>query len=232
MASYPAIILAGGLGTRLRGAVSDLPKSMAPVNGKPFLYYIFLYLQRQNIDKAVLAVGYKYEAIKNFFGDKYLGIALEYSIEKEPLGTGGAIKKAFEQVSGHTFVLNGDTLFEIDLGELKNFHFETASEISLALKPMKNFDRYGTVKLQGRRITNFEEKKYLNEGLINGGIYFFDKKVVAEIAEEKFSFEKDVLEKFVRVKQINGKEFDNYFIDIGIPEDYQKVQEDFKSKLT
>src|SRR5258706_15318901 len=108
----PAIILAGGLGTRLRGVVSDLPKSMAPVNGKPFLHYIFRYLVKQNISEVVLSVGYKHETIRDFFASEYLGITIQYAIEAEPLGTGGGIKKAFQSVDDFAFVLNGDTFFD------------------------------------------------------------------------------------------------------------------------
>ena len=155
----PVIILAGGLGTRLRSVIDDLPKAMAPVNGKPFLHYIFQYLVRQNVAQVVLSVGYRRQAIHNFFGDEYLGIRVRYAIEEEPLGTGGGIKKAFMQVNDFAFVLNGDTFFDVDLNELAVFHEDTKADISLSLKPMKNFDRYGTVQLQNERIIQFDEKK-------------------------------------------------------------------------
>src|ERR1700739_1496243 len=93
--NYPAIVLAGGLGTRLRSVINDLPKPMAPVNGKPFLHYIFQYLKSEQIKDVILSVGYKHEVIKDFFGEEYLGIKVRYSIEEEPLGTGGGIKQAF-----------------------------------------------------------------------------------------------------------------------------------------
>ena len=112
---YPVIVLAGGLGTRLRGVINDLPKPMAMINGKPFLHYLFLYLTQQKIKKAVLSVGYKAAVIEAYFGDKYLDVQIEYCREPEPLGTGGGIKKAFEQVTDYAFVLNGDTFFDINL---------------------------------------------------------------------------------------------------------------------
>lgn len=231
--NVPAIILAGGLGTRLRGVINDLPKTMAPVNGKPFLHYVFKYLVRQKISAVVLSIGYKRESIQEYFGNKYLGISIQYAIEEEPLGTGGGIKKAFELIHDYAFVLNGDTFFDIDLSEMKKFGFETSADISLALKPMKNFDRYGTVKLKEERIINFEEKKLVAEGLINGGIYLFRKKIFTKIAtDQKFSFEKDILEKYVAEIKINGKIFNNYFIDIGVPEDYSRVQQDFKKMFS
>lgn len=227
MADYPAIVLAGGLGTRLRGVINDLPKPMAMINGKPFLHYVLLYLTQQKVKKAILSVGYKANIIETYFGDKYLDVELVYSKEAEPLGTGGGIKKAFEYVKDYAWVLNGDTFFDINLNALSGFHFETKADVSLALKQMQNFDRYGTVEMHGNRIVKFEEKKPLEEGLINGGVYFFDKAILDRVPEQKFSFEKDLLEKYVSVRQINGMVFKNYFIDIGIPEDYTKAQLDF-----
>lgn len=228
MADYPAIILAGGLGTRLRGVVNDLPKAMAPVNGKPFLHYIFQYLIKQNISEVIFSVGYKRESIQEYFGNDYLGVKVRYAIEEEPLGTGGGIKIAFQSVTDFAFVLNGDTFFDVDLNVLKNFYSETSADIAMALKNMKSFDRYGTVQMRNDRITHFEEKKFLKEGLINGGVYFFHKQILEVVEADSFSFEKDVLEKFVNEKKWCGKIYSNYFIDIGIPEDYAKAQEDFK----
>jgi len=228
MKNYPAIILAGGFGTRLKSVINDLPKPMAMLNSKPFLHYVFLYLTRQGISQAILSVGYKASIIEAYFGDKYLDVEIIYSKEEEPLGTGGGIKRAFQLVDELAYVMNGDTFFDIELKALQQFHSVTNSDISLALKPMRNFDRYGTVQVQSERITKFEEKKPVEEGLINGGVYFMHKEMLDKIGEEKFSFEKEVLEKFVGENHINGKIFDNYFIDIGIPEDYAKAQLDFK----
>lgn len=228
MKSYPAIILAGGFGTRLKSVINDLPKPMAMINSKPFLHYVFLYLTQQQISKAILSVGYKSQIIEAYFGDKYLDVEIIYSREEEPLGTGGGIKKAFQLINDFAYVLNGDTFFDIDLQSIEKVHSKTSADISLALKLMKNFDRYGTVQMKDERIVKFEEKKPVDEGLINGGVYFFHKKMLDGIEVEKFSFEKDVLEKYVNENCITGKIFDNYFIDIGIPEDYAKAQVDFK----
>jgi D-glycero-alpha-D-manno-heptose 1-phosphate guanylyltransferase len=229
-ANYPAIILAGGLGTRLRSVIQDLPKPMAPVNGKPFLHYIFQYLRQEKIHEVILSVGYKHELIEEFFGEEYLGIKIQYSIEHEPLGTGGGIKQAFDLISGSAYILNGDTFFGVDLRSLNEFYFDNGCDIALALKPLQNFDRYGTVQLDDKnRITKFEEKKFLAEGLINGGVYFLDKKLFSKVdAHQKFSFEKDVLERYTNELKFSGKVFDGYFIDIGIPEDYNKAGHDFK----
>ena len=222
----PVIILAGGFGTRLSTVVKDVPKPMAPINGKPFLHYIFKELQHQKIKQVVLSVGHLKEVIQDYFQDSYLGISIQYAIENEPLGTGGGIKHAFNFAEDDAFVLNGDTYFDIELSKLK----KTDADISIALKPMFNFDRYGTVELNNEnRIVSFNEKKYCEHGLINGGVYYFKKSLFDKIeTERKFSFEKDILEKHLHVLQIQGTVFDNYFIDIGIPEDYKQAQIDFK----
>lgn len=225
-----AIILAGGLGTRLRSVIADLPKPMAAVNGKPFLHYLFQYLSKQGITQVVLAVGYKYEPIRDFFGIQYMGIKIQYSVEKEPLGTGGAIKKAFDLVEDEAYVLNGDTFFDVHLSDLRVFYFQTGSHMVLSLKPLQNFDRYGTVQVDRQnRITEFCEKKFMTEGLINGGVYFFRKHLFSQMnTAEKFSFENEVLERYASSLKFSGKIFDNYFIDIGIPEDYERAQHEFK----
>jgi D-glycero-alpha-D-manno-heptose 1-phosphate guanylyltransferase len=220
-----AVILAGGLGTRLRGVIDDLPKSMAPVNDKPFLVYILDQLCRHRITRAVLAAGYRNEDIIAFFGNRYREIDLVYSIESEPLGTGGAIMKAAELVKNDSFlVLNGDTLFNIDLEDFrKTFKYSNAS-LSVALKPMTDFERYGSVVIEDKRIISFDEKKFCAEGLINGGIYILRKEWIAKNApSSKFSFEKDIMEKRVASDIITGYVSDTYFIDIGIPEDYERA---------
>lgn len=228
--SIPVILLAGGLGTRLKEVVRDLPKPMAPVNGKPFLHYVFEYLSKQGITKVVLAVGYKHEIIKDFFGTNYLNIAIQYSVEQEPLGTGGAIKQAFDYVDEQAFVINGDTFFDVSLSELNSFHSMKNADLTMALKRLKNFDRYGTVIVNDDdRVIQFEEKKVMEEGLINGGVYLMKKNIFSKTGtEKKFSFEKEVLEKHVGELRYFGKPFDNYFIDIGIPTDFAQAQMDFK----
>ena len=221
-----AVILVGGLGTRLRDSVGDLPKSMAPVDGKPFLVYILDHLCKYRFTKAVLAAGYRHEEIKSFFGNAYKKLELAYSIENEPLGTGGAILKATGSITTDAFlVLNGDTLFNIDLENFrKSFKYSNAS-LSIALKPMVNFDRYGSVTLDEKRIVSFNEKVFCAEGLINGGIYILRKEWIRKSAPgEKFSFEKDIMEKRVNTDIITGFISDSYFIDIGIPEDYEKAR--------
>ncbi len=229
MNSYPIIILAGGKGTRLSSVVSDVPKPMALVNGKPFLHYLFSYLQQQKIQQVILSVGFLSEVIIQYFGNEYLGIEIKYVIEKEALGTGGAIKYAFEQIDEAAYVINGDTFFNIDLKQLADKNADAV----IALKPMEKFERYGTVELDNdSRISHFLEKKYCEEGLINGGIYFIQKSVFDKTqTPDSFSMEKNIFEKHADDLKIQGKIFTDYFIDIGIPEDYHLAQHYFSSLL-
>jgi D-glycero-alpha-D-manno-heptose 1-phosphate guanylyltransferase len=228
-----AIILAGGLGTRLRSAVPDLPKCMAPVSGKPFIHYVVDHFQKQGIEKFIFSLGYKHEIIidylekiKNTFFNSNAQLTFQYSIEEEPLGTGGAVKLACGKATETTaLVLNGDTLFNIKLSKLAPFHHMSGSHCTLSLKPMQNFDRYGVVELNtDYSIKSFMEKQWYENGLINGGVYALHAvKFMEEIFPEKFSFEKDYLEKFYSTRHMFGVIQDEYFIDIGIPEDYAKA---------
>ncbi|OEW29312.1 D-glycero-D-manno-heptose 1-phosphate guanosyltransferase [Campylobacter jejuni] len=212
-----AIILCGGLGTRLKSITKDIPKPMAPINDKPFLEFIFGYLKKQGIKEIILAVSYKYEVIQEYFKNEFLGIKIKYSIEKELLGTGGAIKEALKFIKNEAYILNGDTIFDIDLKKL----ILNDSKICIALKQMRNFDRYGTVNVDDQGIvTSFEEKVFKKQGLINGGIYLLAKDVFKDFAlQEKFSFEEFLQENYTKLK-IRAGIFDDYFIDIGVPEDY------------
>jgi len=225
-----AIILAGGLGKRLRSVVSDLPKPMAPIGDKPFLEYILQYLKQNGITKVILSVGYKWETIKEYFGNNFEGIKLIYSVENEPLGTGGAIKKAIEKVhSKEVFIINGDTFFNVDLRLLA---LNSNSKIILSLKKMHDFDRYGCVESDSNNIvTSFREKEYRESGNINGGIYLAKKNMFDQFnLKEKFSFEEFMQENFQELN-ITVKIFNNYFIDIGIPKDYKKAQTEIKDQI-
>jgi D-glycero-alpha-D-manno-heptose 1-phosphate guanylyltransferase len=221
-----AIILAGGLGTRLRSAVPDLPKCMAPVNGKPFLFYVINFLQKQGISTFILSLGYKSEVIIDYCNTNFATLDIQYVIEAEPLGTGGAIQLACEKAVGNTVVAtNGDTLFMVELAALLQFHKNQHANCTLALKPMQHFDRYGVVELTTNgSISSFKEKMFYTEGLINGGLYVLEKSALKAAAlPEKFSFEKDFLEKQYQLNMY-GMPQDGYFIDIGIPEDFERAQ--------
>lgn len=221
-----AVILAGGFGTRLQSVVKNLPKPMADINSKPFLKYLFDYLVDNSITSVIICVGYKKEYIMNYFGDSYKNISIKYSEEDEPLGTGGAIKKALTLCKEENiFVLNGDTFFKINLNKLLDEHTAFKNHLTLSLKKMYNFDRYGSVTLHNHKVQSFNEKCFLSEGLINGGTYLMNRNILLNYPEV-FSFEQEVLEKKSKI-QIGALEYEDYFIDIGIPEDYQKAKEYF-----
>lgn len=224
-----AIVLAGGLGTRLQSVVNDRPKCMAEVAGKPFLKYIFDYLQREKFSHVILSLGYKYEYVLDWLSNENYPFTVSYVIEEEPLGTGGAIKYAAQKAQrDRLFVLNGDTFFDIDSDNLESFHTDKQADITLALKPMVDFNRYGSVSIdQDGRIVRFNEKQYQPKGLINGGVYLLNKRIFDNISSNKFSFEKEVFENKVEELKIYGNIQDTYFIDIGIPSDYEKANTDF-----
>ncbi len=224
-----AIILAGGFGTRLSHIVSDVPKPMAPVDEKPFLKYIVKYLVANGVKHIVFATGYKGDIIKNYFGNEFNGIKITYSVENTPLGTGGAIKQALEFCNDdNVFILNGDTYYDVKLIEMSEFHLINNSNLTIAVKEMKEFDRYGSVIIKDNKIIEFVEKKAIKEGLINGGTYLINRKLLQNIEEKSFSFENQVLES--GNVELFAFECDGYFIDIGVPEDYYKAQIDFKRK--
>lgn len=224
-----AIVLAGGFGTRLRTVVSDVPKPMAPMNdkGTPFLAFVLDQLVRQGFETIILSVGYMAEVIQQYFGDAYAGMKIWYSVEDEPLGTGGAVKKALALCSAENiFVLNGDTYFDVDLSAMEQFHQESGADFTLAAREMSDFDRYGALELTADdRVTAFLEKKYCMHGYINGGIYCMGRTILADVKKDSFSLEKDFLEEKVEQLHIAACKSSGYFIDIGIPEDYQRAKE-------
>lgn len=226
-----AIILAGGLGTRLRSKVAELPKSMAPINGLPFLSYQLNYLKQFEIKTVYLAVGYLSHVITDYFGDSFKGMNIVYTFEEEPLGTGGAISQALAKtIQEEVLILNGDTMFQVDLAEFYLAHTENNADFSLALKPLTNFERYGVVQLnKDLQVTGFEEKQFQESGLINGGVYLLNKSALISYSfPTKYSFEKEFLEAKYTELHFHGYESEGYFLDIGIPADYDQAQEDFK----
>ena len=227
-----AIILAGGLGTRLRDAVPDLPKCMAPVAGRPFLFYVINYLRSQGIEKFIFSLGYKHEVVEEYLHSQFSTLSYQTVIEDEPLGTGGAIQLALSKATEKNVVVaNGDTLFKVDIHEAAIFHNHNNAKCTLLLKPMTNFDRYGVVELtKDQLVESFKEKQFYKEGTINGGLYILNAdKFLDEKFPSKFSFEKNYLEKLFSERRIYGLVQDEYFIDIGIPEDYSRANTEFQN---
>lgn len=225
------IVLAGGFGTRLQSVVKDVPKCMAEVAEKPFIHHLFDYLEVQNFSHVILSLGYKSEIVIDWIASQNRKFRMSYAVEDEPLGTGGAIKYAFNKVEGNdAFVINGDTYFDVNTDELTFSHIEKKADLTIALKPMSDFDRYGSVETaEDGRIIRFHEKALRDKGLINGGIYLINKTLFNKLSlPAKFSFEKDVMESLLEILRIYGFVQDTYFIDIGIPADFEKANIDFK----
>jgi len=226
------IILAGGLGTRLKHTVPDLPKCMAPINGKPFLQYLLDFLIRQEVKQFIFSLGYLNEFVVAFLELYYPGLHKTYSIEPAPLGTGGAIKLACSQTTNkNLIVVNGDTMFKVPVSKLMEQHQQQNAGCTLSLKPMNSFSRYGAVETdENLEVVSFREKKYYESGLINGGVYALNTGYfMVNSPDGTFSFEKDFLQKQTHSGQLRAFITDSYFIDIGIPEDYQQAAKDFRN---
>jgi D-glycero-alpha-D-manno-heptose 1-phosphate guanylyltransferase len=224
-----AIILAGGLGTRLGNLLGGLPKPMAPVNGKPFLEILIIMLKRWNIDEIILSVGHRSEVIEEYFGaGKGCGIKITYSRESEPLGTGGAIAAAMRMHEDDWYlVMNGDSYFDLDFESLRNFHELKEARATLALTWMKDTGRYGRVDVNERdEITGFREKQNAGEGCINGGVYILANSVSSIIPPGQVSFERQVLPELIG-KGLYGSVQKVFFTDIGIAEDYRTFCKSF-----
>jgi len=222
-----AIILAGGLGTRLRSVLPDLPKAMAPVAGKPLLGWIIRRLREQGISRIILSLGFRHDAITAYVAQEFPEDDILPSIEDEPLGTGGAVHRACTLGrEGDVLILNGDTFFNLSLTRLWDCHQKNRADCTLGLKPMRDFSRYGVVETApDGAVTGFREKQPVVAGLINGGVYLLDRKrFLTEDLPMKFSFEKDYLEAYLAKRRFYGLVDEGYFIDIGIPEDYDRAQ--------
>ena len=222
-----AIVLAGGFGTRLAHVVPDVCKPMAPVAGRPFLRFIMDQLAAAGFDRAVVADGYRREQIEGFFGPAYRGMAVEYSPEETPLLTGGAVKRALNRCeSDWVFVLNGDTWLDVDFASMEAAACDAPEDASavIAVKRMRDFERYGTVDVDaGGTLTAFHEKRPCEEGLINAGVYLLHGDALDGMPD-KFSLENDYFERVVADGALRAVECAGGFIDIGVPEDYELAQ--------
>jgi NDP-sugar pyrophosphorylase family protein len=224
-----AVLLVGGLGTRLRSAVSSLPKALASVGDRPFLELLVRQLARQGIDQLVMCTGYLAEQIEKTLGDgNNFGVTIEYSKETVPLGTAGALKLAqrYIQHESEFLVLNGDSFLQIDFSELISFHRKHDSLATIAVVPVQNASRYGTVQVEADdRVLGFEEKTGDNvPGIINAGVYVFGNAIFTQIPEGPASLERDVFPNLLGLG-VHAFEQRRLFIDIGTPDDYGRAKE-------
>ncbi len=226
------LILVGGKGTRLHSVVKDRPKPMADINGRPFLDKLIEYVSCFGHDRFILCAGHMAEYLKKYYQDMNLPHEIVLSIEKVPLGTGGAVKNAEKLIQTDIFlVMNGDSFCPVDLTDFKTFHCRKKAQISMAVAKFEDVRDYGLINLDdSQQIVSFEEKKHNSEkGYINAGVYLFSKSILAEIPRNiKYSLEEDFFPSML------GKKFFAYLIagevvDIGAPERYNFAKKYFSS---
>jgi D-glycero-alpha-D-manno-heptose 1-phosphate guanylyltransferase len=224
-----AIILAGGLGTRLRSVVSDVPKPMAPINGVPFLALLLDNLISNDVTHFVLSVGYQNEKIINYFGANYKGAKISYAVEETPLGTGGGLLLALDSLdqTDPVFLLNGDTHFDIETQRLLDFHNSQGSVVSFSLFRANEEDRFGSIRLtESGHISDIPEKKAQIGELANGGVYVLNPAALKGRfpSNKVLSFETDIINTLLNNGEtLCGLEFNAPFLDIGVPKDYARA---------
>jgi D-glycero-alpha-D-manno-heptose 1-phosphate guanylyltransferase len=222
-----AIVLAGGQGIRLRAIIRDLPKPMADIRGRPFLWWLMRRLNDQHVARVILSVGYKSEAIRDYFGDALDGMEISYSLEREPLGTGGAMKLALTKASeSQIIVLNGDTYADVDLQNLMGRFARARTDLGVAVAYRNDVARYGAIAIEEKSnaLIGFNEKSGLAAGYINAGVYCLRRDIFLKYSTPaKFSFERDFLSQKLAVLRPVALKGVRWFIDIGIPEDYARA---------
>lgn len=223
-----AIILAGGKGTRLQTILNEVPKALASIGHKPFLDYLIKFLNQQGITHFIFSLGYQHQQIVDYLNAKEKTWTYTCVIEEQALGTGGAVKKALASATDpNVWVINADTYLQINLTEMYQQHLNNNAAATIALKEMHNFDRYGLIQIDhNNSVISFEEKQPCEKGLINAGFFIVNKEYYANATKDKvvFSIEKDFFEIQLSNKSIYGFQTDGFFIDIGIPEDFERAQ--------
>lgn len=216
------VVLAGGMGSRLGELSINTPKPMQKILGIPFLEYLLNYLVNFNFKRITLSVGYRSETIMDYFGDNFKDTKIVYSTEDEPMGTGGAIKKAMSLISSKQFfVLNGDSYLEHDFNGMFKVYRKYKKYVLSAVK-LKDCSRYGALELKNRKIVKFTEKNISTSGYINAGCYLLDKSILTSFVNDKFSFEEWMMENIKDIEFVIYKNNKN-FIDIGTPDDLFKA---------
>lgn len=226
MATDEAIVLVGGLGTRLRTVVSDVPKPLAPVAGRPFLAWLLDHLAENGMRHIVLAAGYLAERIVDCIGQEWHGMSVDYSVESVPLGTGGAVRQACSLLHGNAaHVLNGDTFLRYDLHALEQSTQQAGADLGIALAYVDDLARYGAVIRDGTSIVGFKEKGETGPGYINAGSYYLAHAAIQSLpVDPEFSFETRVLAPLTAAGRVCGFDATSGFIDIGVPDDYRRAQ--------
>jgi D-glycero-alpha-D-manno-heptose 1-phosphate guanylyltransferase len=220
------IVLAGGSGTRLAAAVPSLPKALAPVGGRPFLELLLSLLRKKGFNRAILSLGYKSEMIQTHLGANFDGLELLYAVEKTPLGTGGATRAALKLAqSGPVFVVNGDTIADLDYGAMSKAHLASRTKLTIGAVHIEDTSRYGRLAVSDGHVIEFLEKKQSGPGLINSGTYLLDADIFDPYElPESFSIENGFFAPHLKQLRPLAFETHGYFIDIGVPEDLARAQ--------
>ncbi|MGA3334093.1 MAG: nucleotidyltransferase family protein [Terracidiphilus sp.] len=221
-----AIVLAGGMGTRLASRLEGVPKSMAPVAGRPFLEILLAQLRGAGCARALLSVGHLHTVIQDHFGASFRGLRVDYVVENTPLGTGGAIRLALaEAQEDSVLALNGDTFLDADYADMMRFHSEQRAATTIAVVHQHDVARYGGVAVENNRIVAFEEKGRSGPGWISAGAYVLNRNLEwPRSLRERFSIEKDFFAPEIGRLAPATYTVDGYFLDIGVPEDLDRAQ--------
>jgi NDP-sugar pyrophosphorylase family protein len=239
LSAVPVLILAGGLGTRLRSAFDSGPKSMAPIGSRPFLEYLLLQISRAGFRKLLPCVGHGRDQIEQWAGDgAKWGLSIGYSVELEPRGTAGAVKLAADRIDHESFlVLNGDSFLAVDLGDVVRAHYESNTCATVVLVKVQDATRYGTVELTPEgHIQEFLEKRAVVSNstgpyLVNAGVYVFRKSVLRFVPDlRSVSLEREVFPQLLAMG-VKGFVSDDYFIDIGLPDDFKRAQRELPERF-
>ncbi|HUG63833.1 MAG TPA: NDP-sugar synthase [Gaiellaceae bacterium] len=234
--TLPAVILVGGQGTRLRPLTDRMRKDMLPLVDRPLLSYTFEHLARHGVERSIISCGYLPDQIEAAFGDQHHGMALEYAVEGQPLGTGGAIGFAGRELESSFFALNGDSLREADLGEMISFHRSTGAKATILLTPVTDPSRYGLVRTAADgRVETFLEKprpEEIDTDLINAGLYVLEPEVLDLVpAGRAVSIEREVFPQLAAEGAVFGLALPGYWLDVGTPESYLQAHRDVLERI-
>ena len=222
-----AVILAGGLGTRLGEVARRTPKPFLSAGGRPLLEHLVWNLRRYGIDDIVMSVGHLAHLIEEHFGDgSEFGVRIRYVVEESPAGTGGALRLCADLLLPRFALLNGDTLFDFNLLDLNLLAESSNAMACLALRPVPDASRFGRVETEGTRVVRFAEKSAQGPGVVNGGVTIFDRRVLDRLPEGASSLERDVMPGMVAAGMVHGKAYDGFFLDIGLHETLLQAQTD------
>lgn len=230
LSSTTVVILAGGMGTRLRSVCSDRPKVLARVKGRPFLSYLLDQISSAGVLKVILGTGYMSDMVEKNYGDTYKSLRLLYSREDKPLGTGGALRLALPLIeSQYVLVMNGDSYVDVDLNSYFNWFIKKDQPVSILMCKVPNTVRYGTVRLGiNEDVISFKEKGFFKgPGWINAGVYLMKTALLKSIPTGRtFSLEQDLFPSLAG-KGLLGYQCKGRFIDIGTPESYATADDFF-----